>query len=118
LGAGIALHELFCGDPNTLEIFVCSTDRDQARQLFDTAKLIVVNDSDLRSRSEILKNMIKYPKRDWFFKVISSEAGTKHGANLSCFIADELHAIPGRELIDVLHPTSCFQKNNLMISAV
>jgi hypothetical protein len=36
------------------------------------------------------------------FKVLSADADTAHGLDLSCWIYDELHAAPNRDLYDVL----------------
>ncbi len=118
LGAGIALHELYRGDKNTPQIVCCAADRDQARELFDVSKMMVLQEEELKIRSEVYKNTIKYPLIDGHFKVISSEASTKHGGNLSCFVADELHALrgeSGRDLVDVLQTSTGARTEPLMM---
>ncbi|HOI95030.1 MAG TPA: terminase large subunit [Syntrophobacter fumaroxidans] len=116
LGSSLALLELVAGDPNTPEIFIAAADREQGRQLFDTAKLQIGQEPELSKRLQIFKNDVKYPARNGFFKVISSEAGTKHGANLSAFFADETHAWPNSELFDVCVTSTGARLNPLVVS--
>ncbi|MEN6486354.1 MAG: terminase TerL endonuclease subunit [Syntrophobacteraceae bacterium] len=116
LGSSLAIHELVCGDPNTPEIFVAAADREQARQLFDTSKIQIEQEPELGARLRIFKNDVKYPARNGFFKVISSEAGTKHGANLSAFFADEIHTWPDAELFDVCVTSTGARLNPLVVS--
>ncbi|MBU4131225.1 MAG: terminase large subunit [Proteobacteria bacterium] len=101
LGAGLALVELFMGDPNTPEIMIGSGDREQARQMFDTIKLMVQNEQELRSRLHVLKNVIKYPGNDGWLKVVSSESYNLHGANLSAGFVDETHIVK-RDLVETM----------------
>ena len=101
LGAGIGLTELFLGDQNTPEIMIGSGDREQARQMFDTIKLMVQNEPELQKRLKVLKNMIMCPANDGFLKVVSSESFNLHGANLSLCLIDETHVVK-RDLVEVM----------------
>jgi len=101
LGAGIGLTELFLGDKNTPEIMIGSGDREQARQMFDTIKLMIQNEPELQKRLKVLKNMISCPANDGFLKVVSSESYNLHGANLSLCLIDETHVVK-RDLVEVM----------------
>ena len=102
LAAGISLYSLFCVPERGAEIYCAASDRSQARLLFDVAKMMTLKDHDLRKRAEVLRHEIRFPERDSVFKVISSEAASKHGYSSSLVVFDELHAIADRELVDVL----------------
>ena len=116
MGAGIGLFELIQGDPNTPEIYACAADREQARLLFDTCKLMILQEQELSDRLAPFKNVIKYPALAGQLKVISSDAASKHGANLSAFLADEIHAWPDGELFDVLQTSTGARLQALSVS--
>jgi len=101
LGAGLALTELFMGDPDGPEIMIGSGDREQARQMLDTIKLMIQQEAELRGRLEVFKNVVKYKSRDGWLKVVSSESYNLHGANLSACFVDETHVV-NRELVETM----------------
>lgn len=115
LGAGLALVELFMGDPNTPEIMIGSGDREQARQMFDTIKLMIQNEQELRSRLQVLKNVIKYPARDGWLKVVSSESYNLHGANLSAGFVDETHIVK-RDLVETMATSQGARQEPLFVN--
>jgi len=49
-----------------------------------------------------LRKKLYVPPLGAEWQVVSADAHTKHGKNLSCVVVDETHAQPNRELIDVL----------------
>jgi phage terminase large subunit-like protein len=57
LCAGIALKLMFDGEPGA-EIYSCAADRDQARLVFEMAKVCVENSPKLRSRLRVFRNSI------------------------------------------------------------
>ncbi len=101
LGAALSLVELFMGDPNTPEIMIGSGDREQARQMHDTIKLIIGLEDELRNRLNVFKNTIQCPGNDGWLKVVSSEAYNLHGANLSAGFVDETHVVK-RDLVETM----------------
>jgi len=115
LGAGIGLVELFMGDPNSPEIMVASGDREQARQMFDTIKLMVQNEPELKSRLQAFKNVIKYQHLDGWLKVVSSESYNLHGANLSCALIDETHVVK-RDLVETLQTSQGSRQEPLIVN--
>lgn len=107
LASGIALLLLYCDGEAGAEVYSCASDRDQAAIVFDIGRENVQANPSLVSRSKIYQRSIVHydPKTgvargSW--KVLSSEAASKHGYNPSGIIFDELHAQPNRELWDVM----------------
>ena len=104
LAAGISLL-LTCGDgEERAEVYGCASDRQQASIVFDVAADMVRMCPALAKRVKILaatKRIIYLPTNS-FYQVLSSEAYSKHGFNISGVIFDELHAQPNRKLFDVM----------------
>jgi phage terminase large subunit-like protein len=102
LSAAVALFLLLSDDEPGAEIISAAADRDQARIIFDLARRMVESHAELRTRAELYQSSIVVPKTGSTYKVISAEAYSKHGLNVHAALVDELHAIQGRELVDVL----------------
>lgn len=100
--AGLALYSLFCDSEKGAQVINAAADRDQAALCFDTAKQMVEFEPALLGRSEVFKRAITRPEKGASYKVLSSDAGTKHGLNVSYAGIDELHAWKDRELYDVI----------------
>jgi phage terminase large subunit-like protein len=115
LGAGIGIVEIFLGDPNTPEIMVASGDREQARQMHDTMKLMIQGEEELRSRLDVFKNIIQCDGNDGFLKVVSSESYNLHGANLSLALVDETHVVK-RDLVETLQTSQGSRSEPLFVN--
>lgn len=102
LGAAIALRLLFADSEPGAEVYSAAADRDQARIVFDMARSAVEANPAAAKRAKIYRNAIVVPKTASTYRVLSSDAFTKHGLNPHGVIFDELHAQPDRELWDVL----------------
>lgn len=104
VAAGLGLYHLLAdGEPNP-QVFICAADKDNAAICYN-AMLVMIDQAPwlgkyvktVPSRREIrLKN------KPGMIKVLSAEAYSKHGYNISCVIFDELHAQPNRELWDIM----------------
>jgi phage terminase large subunit-like protein len=116
LGAGLALSFLFTQRERGQEIYCAAVDRDQARLLFDVSKMMILKDSDLKERVEVLRYEIRHGSKDSVFRVISSEAASKHGYSSSFVVLDELHGFPDRELVDVLQTSTGARREPLLVS--
>ena len=104
LGAAIALQGLCADDEWAAEVYGCAADRQQASIIFDVAVDMVDQNSALKKRIKLVlsqKRMVYLPTKS-FYQVLSSEAYSKHGLNVSRCIFDEIHAQPNRELYDVM----------------
>ena len=103
LSSGLGLYLLFGDGEQSAEVVSAAGDRDQAAIVFDVAKGMIQGDPMLSKLAQVYRREIKYPRTNSVFKVISSDAGTKHGMNISGLIADEVHVWPNRDLWDTLH---------------
>ena len=104
LAAAVALLLTGADKEASAEVYGCASDKEQATIVYDVAMKMIDNDPKLRKRFEIResKKLITYPKTNSKYKVLSAEAYTKHGLNVSGVVFDELHAQPNRELYDVM----------------
>lgn len=104
LAAAIALI-LLCADGEfSAEVYSCAADRQQASIVFNVAADMVRMCPALHSRCKILSSTkrIVYKPKNSIYQVLSAEAYTKHGFNISGVVFDELHAQPNRNLFDVM----------------
>ena len=96
---------LLCADgEERAEVYSCAADRQQASIVFDVAADMVRMCPALNKRVKILsayKRIIFKPTNS-FYQVLSAEAYSKHGFNISGVVFDELHAQPDRRLFDVM----------------
>ena len=104
LAAAVALL-LCCGDgEERAEVYGCAADRQQASIVFEVAADMVRMCPPLAKRVKILrsqKRIICSPTNS-FYQVLSAEAYSKHGFNISGVVFDELHTQPNRALFDVM----------------
>ena len=115
LAAGLALYALFCDGELGAQVINAAADREQAALCFDAAKGMVQAEPMLEGRSEVFKRSIIVPNTGSAYKVISSEAYSKHGLSCSYIGADELHAWPDRELWDVLNTSTGARRQPLTV---
>lgn len=122
--AGIALYVFFCDDEAGQQGFVAAKDKDQAGLLFRQMEGMVEKNPLLAKRCTVYggnapggksKSFVKGDNS--FLKVISADAGGKHGGNSHLVIVDELHEQDDRELLDTLRTslTSENRKQPLML---
>ena len=102
LAAGLALYALYCDGEPGAQVINAAADREQAALCFDSAKQMIEAESELMDRSQVYRRSVIVPMTGSSYKVLSSEAFTKHGLSVSYAGMDELHAWPDRELYDVL----------------
>lgn len=104
VGAGIALKQIFADGERNGEVYGCAGDREQATLVFDVAVEMIDQIPALKKRAKLnlSTKRITDKKTGTFYQVVSAEAYTKHGLNLSACIFDELHVQPNRDLWDVM----------------
>ena len=102
--AALALFHLFADGEKNGEVYGCASDREQASLVFDVAVDMIDQIPALRKRTKlnVSTKMISDKVTGTTYKVMSSEAYTKHGINLSACVFDELHSLPSRDLWDVM----------------
>lgn len=104
LAAAIALL-LCCADGEmSAEVYSCAADRQQASIVFNVAADMIRMCPALAKRVKILSSTkrIIFKPTSSIYQVLSAEAYTKHGFNISGVVFDELHAQPDRRLFDVM----------------
>lgn len=102
LAAGLALYLLVADDEPGAQVYSAASDKEQATIVFTMAKKMVAQSAELTSRTTTFKSSIAHHESGSLYKVISSDAGTKHGYNAHGAVIDELHAHKNRDLFDVL----------------
>ena len=104
LAAAVALLLCCADNEERAEVYGCASDRQQASIVFDVAADMVGMCPALSKRCKILaaSKRIIYKPTNSFYQVLSSEAFSKHGFNISGVVFDELHAQPNRKLFDVM----------------
>lgn len=109
LVAAIALYVFFQDKEPGQQDFIAASDREQAALLFRQAKGMVDNEPLLSQRCRVYggagaggqsRSLVR-EKDSSFLRVVSADAGGKHGGNPHLVIVDELHEQPNRELVDV-----------------
>ena len=100
LCAGIALKLLMENEPGC-EVYSCAASRDQARLVFDMAKVYVEQSPILRQHLKIYRNAIVREATHGTYKALSAEAGIQHGLSAHGVIFDELH-VSNREMWEVM----------------
>ena len=105
LTAAVGCKHLFDKQEPNGQIFLVAGDRNQAEsQLYVPLVEMIEQEPSLLKRVKITdsKKHIENKETGTVLRVISAEAYTKHGLNVSCCIFDELHAQPSRDLWDVM----------------
>ena len=104
LGSALAIYHTFADGVQYGEVYSCASDRSQASIVFDSAVAMI-------EQSPLLQKRCKYTasKKEIFdkvsktkYKVLSSEAFTKHGLKPTAVIFDEIHSQPNRDLWDTM----------------
>jgi len=101
LGSGIALHSLIMGVKGG-EVYSCAADKNQARIVFNDVKRMIEAEPELSELCNVYRDAVEVPSTGSVYRVLSSEAFSKEGLSPTCVIFDELHAVPKRELFDVM----------------
>jgi len=104
LAAAVALYLLCADGEERAEVYGCAADRNQASIVFQVAADMVRLDRALSKRCVVSKatKRITYKPTNSVYQVLSAEAYSKHGFNVSGVVFDELHTQPNRKLYDVM----------------
>ena len=104
LAAAASLLHVYADGEKNGEVYGCAADRQQASIVFDVAVDMIDQIPALKKRTKLnlSQKLLTDKVSGTFYKVMSAEAYTKHGLNLSACVFDELHAQPNRQLWDVM----------------
>ncbi len=114
MAAAIALYGLLA-EGEGAEVYSCAADRDQAKLVFTAAKRMVEMDADLKPQVKLYRDVIECPDTGSIYRALSSEAYTKEGLSPTLVIMDELHALPDRDLYDVMSLAMGARRDPLML---
>lgn len=84
------------------EVYAAAADKQQARIVFDTARIMVEKSEKLGQVFESFRDSLKVKGGTEYFQVVSADAPTKHGFRPHGIVFDEFHAQPDRNLYDTL----------------
>ena len=104
LAAGLGLYHLVGDGEENPQVYICAADKNNASICFNAMVSMVNQAPWLAKRVKVIRSAreIQLVGRPGMIKVLSAEAYSKHGYNVSCVIFDELHAQPNRELWDIM----------------
>jgi phage terminase large subunit-like protein len=103
IAAALALKLLLADGEAGAEVYGAAADKDQASIVFNVARDMVDMNPHLRKRVKVYRaRVMEVPKTGSVYRVLSSDAFSKHGLNAHGIVFDEIHAQPNRELWDVL----------------
>lgn len=116
LAAGIALYLLLADDEPGAEVYSAAADREQAAIVFEMARQMAEASPQIRRRVEPFKRALVVASTASSYKVLSSEAYTKHGLSAHGIVVDEVHALPDRDLWDVLTTSTGARRQPLTVA--
>jgi phage terminase large subunit-like protein len=117
IASALAVHDLFFGVKGG-EVYSIAAEKEQARIVFGEAKKMIEASEALSSQVKLYRDAIEFPSRGSVYRVLSAEAYSKEGLNASSVFADEIHAMPNRELWDVMSLSMASRGNKAHMVAV
>ena len=115
LVTGLGLWFLINGDDGG-EVYSCAAEKEQARITFGDARKIIEREPELSAMCNIYRDVIEVPATGSIWRVLSAEAYSKEGLNPSFVVMDEAHALPNRELWDVMQLAQASRKQPMMLA--
>lgn len=117
LAAALALYHLLADDEPTPEVVGIARDRQQARLCLKRACAMADLEPRIGSQTEQYIGRLVAPAKHGVYKVLSADAPSAHGLNVSACIADEIHAMENRrELWDAVMTSMGARSQPLMVS--
>jgi phage terminase large subunit-like protein len=115
LGSLLALDGLLF-DGVGAEVFSAAAEKEQARIVFGEAKRTVAASRDLSGYVTPLRDVLEVPATNSLYRVLSAEAYSKEGLNISRAIVDELHAHQSGDLWETMTLASGARRDPLVIA--
>ena len=100
--SGLGLYMLMADGEAGAEVYATATKREQARIVYDAARMMAIRSPDLLKRLEPGKAEMIYPATGGRFVPLSKDTKSLDGLNPHLGIIDEYHAHPTREMYDLL----------------
>ncbi len=102
LASAIGLYLTYADNEPSAEVYSLAGDTEQAGIVFNVAKEMVLASKSLFKRGKVYKKSIFIPASGSVYRVLSSDAFTKHGYNVHGAVFDEFHVQPNRDLYDTM----------------
>lgn len=115
MGAGMGLYLTLCDGEPAAEVYAVAGDTKQARVVHDNARIMVEESPDLLEMCEVLRDAIYHAGSRSTYKVLSSDASTKHGFRPHGIIFDEIHNQKDRNLFEALTKSMKKRRQPLLI---
>jgi len=96
-------------------VYCAATDKDQARLLFDNAKVMGEKSPDISKRLILKKGKIEHRDRGGSFMPLSKDTRNKDALNPSFVIIDEYHAHPTSVIYDAIFSARAHRPNMMMV---
>jgi phage terminase large subunit-like protein len=115
LASGLGLFLTLCDGEAAAEVYAVAGDKDQAKVVHDSAKVMVEQSADLAELCQVLKDSIYHPTSRSFYKAIAADAGGAHGVRPHGVMFDELHNQPSRDLFEALRKSLLKRRQPLFL---
>jgi phage terminase large subunit-like protein len=115
LAGGLALHGLLLSGGGA-EVYSAAVDKQQARIVFSDVARMIEFEPTLSKRLRVFRDAIEFPGNGSVYRVLSADAFSAEGLNISRAIVDELHAHRSDDLWNVLTLASGSRVDPLVIA--
>ncbi|MDT0381423.1 terminase TerL endonuclease subunit [Streptomyces sp. DSM 42041] len=102
LCGGIAIYMTCADGEQGAEVLAAATTKEQARFVFDPVRKLAESSPALKGHVQPLRDKILHGRSNSYFQPISNVADAQHGANLHCYICDELHIHRTPDMLETL----------------
>ena len=113
--AGVALYMLVADGEGAAEIYSVATKRDQAAKVFRAACNMRAQSPEIAALTKKRRSDLYVPDTFSSFTPLGANADTLDGLNSHLVIVDEMHAIRGRELYDVMKESQSSRRQPMML---
>ena len=113
--AAIALYMMLADGEGAAECYSVATKRDQAAKAFKAACNMRAQSPEIAALTKKRRTDIYAPDSFSFFTPLGANADTLDGLNAQLVIVDELHAIKGRAIYDVMKQSQSSRRQPLML---
>ena len=117
LAAALGLYHLLADDEPTPTVVGIARDRSQARLCLSRAHRMADSEPRISSITSQYQMSLTYPDNYGSYHILSADAPSAHGLNVSACIADEIHAMENRrELWEAVMTSMGARRQPLMMS--
>ena len=115
LDSGLANYHLTKDGERGAEVYSIATKKDQAKIVWEESKKMINKSPALKKRCRTLINGIFYDETESKFQALASDSNSLDGLNASCVVADEIHAMRDKNLIDVMYDSMSAREQPMFI---